>query len=102
MLPIPRCRRGSHSTRAPSSCTISRPTDDRESDRMTPACIDDFRELARRRLPRFLFDYIDGGSYAEVTMRRNVADLQRLPLRQRVMRDVSDVRLDTTLFGRPA
>ena len=69
---------------------------------MTPACIDDFRELARRRLPRFLFDYIDGGSYAEVTMRRNVADLQRLPLRQRVMRDVSDVRLDTTLFGRPA
>ena len=69
---------------------------------MTPACIDDFRELARRRLPRFLFDYIDGGSYAEVTMRRNAADLQQLPLRQRVLRDVSDIRLDTTLLGRPA
>jgi L-lactate dehydrogenase (cytochrome) len=66
---------------------------------MTPACIDDFRELARRRLPRFLFDYIDGGSYGEVTMRRNVADLDRLPLRQRVMRDVSDISLETRLLG---
>jgi len=69
---------------------------------MTPACIDDFRELARRRLPRFLFDYIDGGSYGEVTMRRNVADLQQLPLRQRVLRDVSDIDLGTMLLGRPA
>jgi len=69
---------------------------------MTPACIDDFRELARRRLPRFLFDYIDGGSYDEVTMRRNVADLQQLPLRQRVMRDVSNIDLGTMLLGRPA
>lgn len=67
---------------------------------MTPACIEDFRELARRRLPRFLFDYIDGGSYGEVTMRRNVADLERLPLRQRVMRDVSDITLETRLLGR--
>jgi len=67
---------------------------------MTLACIDDFRSQARRRLPRFLFDYIDGGSYGEVTMRRNVADLERLPLRQRVLRDVSDIRLDTILLGR--
>ena len=69
---------------------------------MRPAYIDDFRDEARRRLPRFLFDYIDGGSYAEVTTRRNLADLQRLPLRQRVMRDVSDVRLSTMLLGRRA
>ena len=41
---------------------------------MTPACAEDFRLLARRRLPRFLFDYIDGGSYSEVTLRRNVAE----------------------------
>ena len=67
---------------------------------MRPACIDDYRAEARRRLPRFLFDYIDGGSYAEVTTRRNREDLQRLPLRQRVMRDVSDIRLDTILLGR--
>lgn len=69
---------------------------------MTPACAEDFRLLAERRLPRFLFDYIDGGSYAEVTMRRNVADLERLQLRQRVLRDVSGVRLDTELLGRRA
>jgi L-lactate dehydrogenase (cytochrome) len=66
---------------------------------MTPASIDDFRTLARRRLPRFLFDYIDGGSYAEETLRANEADLQRLKIRQRVMRDVSGVNLATTLMG---
>lgn len=60
----------------------------------------DYRELARRRLPRFLFDYIDGGSYSEVTLRRNVKDLEAVALRQRVMRDVSDIDLSTELFGR--
>jgi L-lactate dehydrogenase (cytochrome) len=59
----------------------------------------DYRELARRRLPRFLFDYIDGGSYAEVTLRRNVADLEAIALRQRVLRDVSNIDLTTNLFG---
>lgn len=59
----------------------------------------DYRELARRRLPRFLFDYIDGGSYAEVTLRRNVADLEGVALRQRVLRDVSRLDLSTELLG---
>jgi len=59
----------------------------------------DYRELARRRLPRFLFDYLDGGSYAEVTLRRNVADLEAIALRQRVLRDVSRLDLSTNLFG---
>ncbi|MBV8429681.1 MAG: L-lactate dehydrogenase [Solirubrobacterales bacterium] len=49
----------------------------------------DYRELARRRLPRQLFDYADGGAYEETTMRSNVADLERVLLRQIVMRDVS-------------
>ncbi|MEG3149762.1 L-lactate dehydrogenase [Sphingomonas sp. ZT3P38] len=69
---------------------------------MTPACIDDFRLLAKARLPLFLFDYIDGGSYSESTMRSNVEDLQRLKLRQRIMHDVSGIDLSTNLFGRPA
>jgi len=60
----------------------------------------DYRELARRRLPHFLFEYIDGGSYAEVTLRRNVADLEAIALRQRVLTDVSTLDLTTTLFGR--
>jgi L-lactate dehydrogenase (cytochrome) len=59
----------------------------------------DYRELARRRLPKFLFDYIDGGSYAELTLRRNVSDLESIALRQRVLRDVSRVDLSCQLFG---
>jgi L-lactate dehydrogenase (cytochrome) len=59
----------------------------------------DYRELARRRLPRFLFEYIDGGSYAEVTMRRNIADLEQVALRQRVLRDISAIDLKCDLFG---
>jgi L-lactate dehydrogenase (cytochrome) len=60
----------------------------------------DYRELARRRLPPFLFEYIDGGSYAEVTLRRNIADLEDVALRQRVLNDVSVIDTSTTLFGR--
>ncbi|TCP97400.1 L-lactate dehydrogenase (cytochrome) [Sphingomonas sp. PP-F2F-A104-K0414] len=59
----------------------------------------DYRELARRRLPPFLFEYIDGGSYAEVTLRRNIADLEDIALRQRVLTDVSTLDLTTELFG---
>jgi L-lactate dehydrogenase (cytochrome) len=56
---------------------------------VAPATINDYRELARRRLPRQLFDYIDGGAYEEATMRSNVSDLEEVLLRQVVMRDVS-------------
>jgi len=66
---------------------------------MKAASVLDYRELARRRLPRFLFDYIDGGSYAEVTLRGNVAELERIALRQRVLRDVSAIDLSVELFG---
>ena len=59
----------------------------------------DYRELARKRLPPFLFEYIDGGSYAEATLKRNSADLSDVILRQRVLRDVSEVSLATELFG---
>jgi L-lactate dehydrogenase (cytochrome) len=59
----------------------------------------DYRELARRRLPKFLFEYIDGGSYAELTLRRNVSDLESIALRQRVLRDVSKLDLSCDLFG---
>src|SRR5512142_1426245 len=56
---------------------------------VVPASASDYRELARRRLPRQLFDYIDGGAYEELTMRANVSDLAEVLLRQVVMRDVS-------------
>ncbi|HWU93878.1 MAG TPA: L-lactate dehydrogenase [Sphingomicrobium sp.] len=63
------------------------------------ASVSDYRALARRRLPHFLFEYIDGGSYEEETLRRNVADLQSIALRQRVLRDVSAIDLGCELFG---
>jgi L-lactate dehydrogenase (cytochrome) len=66
---------------------------------MKAASVLDYRELARRRLPHFLFEYIDGGSYAEATLRGNVAELEKIALRQRVLRDVSALDLSTTLFG---
>src|SRR5438270_11041441 len=56
---------------------------------VAPATALDYRELARRRLPRQLFDYADGGAYEEATMRANVDDLGEVLLRQIVMRDVS-------------
>lgn len=55
----------------------------------------DYRTLAKRRLPPFLFEYIDGGSYAEVTLRRNIADLEAVALRQRILRDVSTIDVST-------
>ncbi|MFT9447280.1 FMN-dependent L-lactate dehydrogenase LldD [Gluconobacter japonicus] len=60
----------------------------------------DYREAARRRLPPFLFQYIDGGSYAEQTMRRNVSDLADIALRQRILKNVSALNTGTELFGR--
>lgn len=65
----------------------------------TAAAIPDYRALARARLPHFLFEYVDGGSYDEVTLARNVADLRAVALRQRVLRDVSAIDTATELFG---
>src|SRR3984893_17024888 len=66
---------------------------------VAPATALDYRELARRRLPRQLFDYVDGGAYEEATMRANVADLEQVLLRQRVMRDVSRREQTTEVLG---
>ncbi|HET7605963.1 MAG TPA: L-lactate dehydrogenase [Sphingomicrobium sp.] len=63
------------------------------------ASVSDYRALAKARLPHFLFEYLDGGSYDEVTLRRNVENLRAVALRQRVLRDVSDIDLGTGLFG---
>ncbi len=59
----------------------------------------DYRQAAKRRLPPFLFHYADGGSYAEHTLRRNVDDLRDVALRQRVLKDMSSLSLETELLG---
>jgi L-lactate dehydrogenase (cytochrome) len=63
------------------------------------ATFEDFRNAARRRLPRLLFDYVDGGSYAEHTLAANTADFANVRLRQRVLRDVSKLVTGVDLFG---
>jgi L-lactate dehydrogenase (cytochrome) len=65
------------------------------------ANVEDLRRQARRRLPRGVFDYIDGGAEDEVTLDRNVEAFQRLEFRPRVLRDVGQVDPSTTLLGRP-
>ncbi len=61
--------------------------------------IADLRELARKRLPRAIFDYADRGSYDEITLARNRADLLKLEFRQRVMRDLSTLSVASTMLG---
>jgi L-lactate dehydrogenase (cytochrome) len=63
------------------------------------ACIDDLRDLARRRVPRAFFEYADSGSYSEQTLRANRSDMERILLRQRVMVDVSARDTSTTIVG---
>jgi isopentenyl diphosphate isomerase/L-lactate dehydrogenase-like FMN-dependent dehydrogenase len=62
-------------------------------------CVEDYRRLARRRLPRVAFDFIDGGADSEVTLRRNVEAFERLSLRPRHLVDVSSRSLETTVLG---
>lgn len=60
---------------------------------------EDYLRLSRRRLPHFLFEYINGGTFDEITLDDNVARLAQVKLRQRVMRDMSQISTRTTLLG---
>jgi L-lactate dehydrogenase (cytochrome) len=62
-------------------------------------CIEDLRQLARRKVPRAFFDYAEAGSYAQETLRANRADLERIKLRQRVLVDVDKRDTSTTIVG---
>lgn len=65
-------------------------------------CIEDLRQLHKRRVPRAFFDYVDHGSYAEETFRANCDDFKRIKFRQRVLLDVSKRDLSTTIVGHPS
>ena len=67
--------------------------------RPCPATPADYRNLARRQLPRFLFDYVDGGAGAEQSLRRNERAWSEVVLRQRVMIDVTGIKTDAALAG---
>src|SRR6476661_2007910 len=65
-------------------------------------CIEDLRQLHKRRVPKAFFDYADRGSYSEDTLRANREDLQQIKFRQRILVDVSKRDLSTTILGEPA
>jgi len=65
-------------------------------------CVEDFRRLARRRVPRMFYDYMDSGSWTEDTYRSNETDFQALKFRQRVAVDIARRSLRTTLLGEDA
>jgi L-lactate dehydrogenase (cytochrome) len=64
-------------------------------------CIEDLRRLARKRVPRMFYDYVDGGSWTEYTYRANEADFQRLEFRQRVAFDITRRSTSTTMVDIP-
>src|SRR5215216_1116725 len=65
-------------------------------------CIEDLRQLHKRRVPKAFFDYCDRGSYTEDTLRANSEDLRQIKFRQRILVDVSKRDLSTTILGEPA
>jgi L-lactate dehydrogenase (cytochrome) len=62
----------------------------------------DLEAMARRRLPAVIFDYVHGGSYEQVTLKRNLEDMRALALRQHDLRDVSNRNTAVTMVGDPA
>jgi L-lactate dehydrogenase (cytochrome) len=68
----------------------------------TMTCIEDLRQAARRKVPHAFFEYAEGGSYTEQTLRANRADLERIKLRQRILVDVDNRSSKTTILGEPA
>jgi len=66
---------------------------------LVPASTSDYRRLAEKRLPRNLFDYIDGGAYSETTLKANVVDFEKIQMKQRVMHDVSNIDTKAQLLS---
>src|SRR5262249_9118784 len=65
----------------------------------TMTCIEDLRQQARRKVPRAFFEDAEAGSHSQGTLRANREDLERIKLRQRVLVDVSQRDLTTTILG---
>jgi L-lactate dehydrogenase (cytochrome) len=65
-------------------------------------CIEDLRQIHKRRVPKAFFDYADRGSYAEETLRANRSDMEKIKFRQRILVDVSSRSMNTTILGEPA
>ena len=62
--------------------------------------IEHLREKARKRMPGFAFDYLEGGCFNEINLRRNTDDIREVQLRPYYLRDYPGSNLETTLFGK--
>lgn len=80
--------------------TSSKNIPNNKSLNIAPASIADYRLLAEKRLPRQLFDYIDGGSYQELSLQNNTSAFDHILLRQRILRSVANIDTSTELFGK--
>jgi len=81
---------------------LRRPVGDRTTRRLRGAAnVDDLRDMARRRLPAGVFDYIDGGAEDELTLDRNVQAFRETTFRPRVLQGLDELDTSTTLLGRP-
>ena len=65
-------------------------------------CIEDLRQIHKRRVPKAFFDYCDRGSYAEETLRANRSDMEKITFRQRILVDVANRSMATTILGEKA
>lgn len=61
--------------------------------------ISDYRLMAKKRLPRLLFDFLEGGAFDEVTSGKNSEDFQRIQLKRRILQDVTNIQMNTEIFG---
>ena len=67
----------------------------------TITCVEDLREIYKRRVPKMFIDYAESGSYSEQTLRWNREDLQTIKLKQKILTDVSKRDTKTTIAGKP-
>lgn len=72
---------------------------DQPLSRFPLSSVSDYRVMAKKRLPKQLFDFLDGGAFDEVTIGKNSEDFRNIQLKRRVLKDVSNINLSIEIFG---
>ncbi len=72
---------------------------DQPLNRFPLTSISDYRIMAQKRLPRQLFDFLEGGAFEEVTIKKNCEDFQKIQLKQKVLKDVSNINMSMEILG---
>jgi len=72
---------------------------DKQLPRFPMTAISDYREMAMKRLPKQLVDFLEGGAFDEVTIRKNSEDFQKIQLKRSVLKDVANIDISTEMLG---